>query len=262
MTEQYLDDADVGLLLEQMRGEAMAQGVHADALVDAGAPCGFVYGAVELPHGEGRAGNLAGEQPCPRPLDQPPAPQQVEQWLRQHHVTVLVALALIDPDQHAGAVDIADLERDDFGGAQSGAVGDAQRGLVLDVRGRCQQPGHFLGTQHDRQPPRLAGEHDVFDHLTSPQRDFEEEAQGRHGGIHAGNAEAAGCEVQLITADVLDARPVGRMTEECGEVLDGTDVASLSLGPELADGHVVDHPLAQRAYGLVGHGGLLSWVRL
>jgi hypothetical protein len=52
------------------------------------------------------------------------------------------------------------------------------------------------------------------------------------------------------------------MAKERGEVLDGADVASLSFGPELADGHVVDHPLAQRAYGLIGHGGLLSWVRL
>ena len=52
------------------------------------------------------------------------------------------------------------------------------------------------------------------------------------------------------------------MAKERGEVLDGPDVASLSFGPELADGHVFDHPLAQRAYGRVGHGGLLSWVRL
>jgi len=82
VTEQYLDDADIGLLLEQMRGEAMPQGVHADALVDPGASCGVVYGAVELPHGEGRAVNSAGKQPLPRPLDQPPPSQQIEQLLR------------------------------------------------------------------------------------------------------------------------------------------------------------------------------------
>ena len=154
-----------------------------------------MYGAVELPHGEGGAGDLAGKQPPPWLFDQPPAPQQVEQRLRQHHIAVLMALALIDPDQHAAAVDVADPERDDFGGAKAGAVGDAQSGLVLDVRGLRQQPGDFLGTQHDGQPPRLAGEHDVFDHFASPQGDFEEEAQSRHGGVHAGNTETAGCEV-------------------------------------------------------------------
>jgi hypothetical protein len=52
------------------------------------------------------------------------------------------------------------------------------------------------------------------------------------------------------------------MAEEIGKVLDGPDVASLSLWPDLADGHIFDHAPAQWAYGLVGHGGLLSWVRL
>jgi hypothetical protein len=59
--------------------------------------------------------------------------------LRQHHVSVLAALALLDANDHAGAFDVPDLERDDFGGAQSRAVGDAQRRLVLEARRRIQQ---------------------------------------------------------------------------------------------------------------------------
>jgi len=50
--------------------------------------------------------------------------------------------------------------------------------------------------------------------------------------------------------------------QERAEVLDGTDVARLGFWPKLADGHIIDHAPAQWAYGLVGHGGLLSWVRL
>src|SRR5258708_2450745 len=83
-----------------------------------------------------------------------------------------------------------------------------------------------------------------------------------HGRVHAGNAEAAGREAELIAADVFDGCPVGRVSKERGEVLDGADVARLSFWPELADGHIFDHAPAQWADGSVGHGGLLSWVRL
>jgi len=40
----------------------------------------------------------------------PPEPQQFQQLRRQHGIAVLASLALLDPNQHARAVDIADLE--------------------------------------------------------------------------------------------------------------------------------------------------------
>ena len=40
----------------------------------------------------------------------PPEPQQFQQLRRQHGIAVLASLALFDPDQHARAVDVADLE--------------------------------------------------------------------------------------------------------------------------------------------------------
>ena len=40
----------------------------------------------------------------------PPQPQQFQQLRRQHGVAVLASLALLDADQHARAVDVADLE--------------------------------------------------------------------------------------------------------------------------------------------------------
>src|ERR1700719_5278473 len=58
---------------------------------------------------------------------------------RQHHVAVLAAFAVLHPDQHALTVDIGDLEGDYFGRAQAGAVGHAQRRLVLESRRRIEQ---------------------------------------------------------------------------------------------------------------------------
>ena len=48
MAEQRLDDADIDTVLEQVGGEAVAQGVRADALVDIGGLSRFDDDTVEL----------------------------------------------------------------------------------------------------------------------------------------------------------------------------------------------------------------------
>ena len=53
----------------------------------------------------------------------PPRAQALEQQRRQHGVAILVALALFNAQDHALAVDIADLQRNDFAGTQSRTVG-------------------------------------------------------------------------------------------------------------------------------------------
>src|SRR3546814_1192594 len=46
---------------------------------------------------------------------------------------ILPSRSLFDADQHAGAVDIIDLEAHDLRHTQAGAIGNAERGLVLDA---------------------------------------------------------------------------------------------------------------------------------
>ena len=48
-------------------------------------------------------------------------------------MTVSLALALLDAQQHALAFDVGNLEVGDLGHAQAGTIGDAERGLVLDT---------------------------------------------------------------------------------------------------------------------------------
>ena len=57
-------------------------------------------------------------QPCGRTAFHQGA-QQREQMRRQHDVAVFAALALLDADDHVLTVDVADLQRDHFGGAQT-----------------------------------------------------------------------------------------------------------------------------------------------
>src|SRR3546814_13548872 len=64
MTEQHLDDADIDAILEQVRGEAVAQGVRSDTLVDIrGLGC-LDDDPLELARTDRRRSALAREEPA------------------------------------------------------------------------------------------------------------------------------------------------------------------------------------------------------
>jgi hypothetical protein len=86
--------------------------------------------------------------------DAPPDAQAFEQHGREHGVAILVPFALFDAQGHALAVDVADLECNDLTGPQSGAVGERQGGLVLEVASGSNQAADFLAAQHHRQLAR------------------------------------------------------------------------------------------------------------
>src|ERR1700682_6416730 len=131
-SEQHLDHSDIDVLLEKVSGEAVPQGVERYALVDLGPMGSGMAGAIELARRQ-RVHPVLSRKPTAlwscRP---PPGAQQFEQMWRQHHVAVFAAFALFDADYHPFAIDVADLERDHFGGAQTSPVGHAQRRLVLE----------------------------------------------------------------------------------------------------------------------------------
>src|SRR3954453_18713088 len=88
-------------------------------------------GAIELTRRHRLHAVAPWEQPALRPRRPPPGAQQFEQMRRQHHVAVFAAFALIDANDHALAVDVADLERDHLGGAQTRPVGHATLSAAL-----------------------------------------------------------------------------------------------------------------------------------
>src|SRR5213080_2154204 len=57
------------------------------------------------------------KQPALRSRRLPPGTQQFEEMRIQHHVAVFAAFALLDANDHAFAIDVADLERDHLSGA-------------------------------------------------------------------------------------------------------------------------------------------------
>jgi len=72
-------------------------------------------------------------------------------------VAILAALAHLDTDQHALRIDVADPQHHHLGTAQTGAVGDAERGLVLETgAGRSfKQPSNLIRREHPRQLARI-----------------------------------------------------------------------------------------------------------
>ena len=106
-------------------------------------------------------------------------------------------------EQHALAVDIADLQRHDLGDAQSRAIGGAERGLVLRPWRRLQKARHLFRAQDHRDLARLGDERQRLDRIGPVERDGEEEAQRRDRAVDGRRAHAGPGQVQLVAAQVL-----------------------------------------------------------
>src|ERR1700689_4771785 len=117
--EQDLDDADIDAVLEEMGGETVPQCVRSDPLGDLRGLCRLDDDAMELPGADWLHGVLSRKQPTVAMHhallvpDLPPLTQQGEQICREHGIAIPATLATLDPEQHALAVDIGDLERRD-----------------------------------------------------------------------------------------------------------------------------------------------------
>src|SRR5208337_1310267 len=78
------------------------------------------------------------------------------------------------------------------------------------------------------------------------------------GGVDRSGAGLLLRHMQLITTKILARRRIRRPAEEGREHSHVPNVVPLGVFGEPARRHVVNHALAQRADGLVGHGKLLS----
>src|SRR5215472_5095665 len=193
VSEQNLDDANIGLLLQKMRGKAVPQRMNADTLGDAGTPGCQANDPMQLartrmlPAVAGKQPGLTGRHPALLARDAPPFAQYLKQDGRENDVPILLALALLDPDEHPVTIDIGELERDDLRGSQAGGISQAQDRPVLDVRRRGEQPTDLLRAQNNGQATRLAGRDELLGKIVAFQCDLEEEPQGSGadvGGSH------------------------------------------------------------------------------
>src|SRR6266851_8431691 len=174
-SEQDLDHTNIDVLLEQVGGEAVSQRVRCHPIGQPSQLGGHVAGAVELARGHRVDAVAAGEHPHWGMRDAPPVAQQLQQLRRQLGLAILVAFALLHAEYHAPGINIADLQRDHLHGPQTGAVGNAERRLMLGSGCGLQQAQHLFGREHARQFARLVDEHETARRLRPVERHLEEE---------------------------------------------------------------------------------------
>src|SRR5437868_11645836 len=97
VSEQNLDDPNIGLLLQEMGGKAVPQCVNADAFGNAGTPCCQANDPVELarthmlPAVARKQPGLAGSHPSFLARHAPPVAQQLKKVRRENDIPVLLA---------------------------------------------------------------------------------------------------------------------------------------------------------------------------
>src|SRR6516164_2964543 len=105
-----------GHLADRADGEAVPQRMNADTLGDAGTPGCQANDPMQLartrmlPAVAGKQPGLNGRHPALLARDAPPLMQYLKQDGRENGVSILLALALLDPDEHPVTIDIGELE--------------------------------------------------------------------------------------------------------------------------------------------------------
>src|SRR5436305_7894906 len=246
VSEQNLDDADIGFLLQEVGGKAVPQRMNADALGDAGTPRCQANDPMQLartrmlPAVAGKQPGLTGRHPSLFARNAPPFAQYLEKDGRENDIPILFALALFDPDDHPVTIDIGELERHDLRGSQAGGISQAQDRLVLDVYRRSEQPTDLFRAENNGQAARLAGRDEFLGKIVALQRDLEEEPQGSGTDVDGRYRRPDRRQPQLIAMNILGGSLVGRTAQKIGKSFDVADIVELGLEAKPADRHVLD----------------------
>src|ERR1700733_12693931 len=126
-----------------MHREGVAQRVRRDRFADAVLAPHDATGVLDGRWGDRLSWDVAGEQPLLGTGSAPIVAQKVEQCGREHDVSVLASLALLDTDHHALAVDRAWLQTHRLRDAQSGGVADSEDDALLEALNRVEEVGDF-----------------------------------------------------------------------------------------------------------------------
>ena len=105
-------------------------------------------GLLECRRRQGRWPVARREQPGPGPRDLPILPHQLQDARGPWHEAVIAPLAIRDPNQHAGGVDIGYLQARAFRQAHTTGIDHAQAHLGLPVVDQPEHVPDLLNAQH------------------------------------------------------------------------------------------------------------------
>lgn len=141
MAHVALDDAQVDSGFEEVGGVGMTKRVNGDSFFsDGGIKLGAAKGALDTAFGHGSlslcgacaASTESREDKARMAVSRPIAAQQLKSGLRQRDVAILSALAAVDMDHHARAIDIGDFEMEPFVKSQAAGIDGGEVGIILE----------------------------------------------------------------------------------------------------------------------------------
>ena len=237
MAEVDLDLAQVLALLQQMRGIGVAQGMDVRRLFDAAGFEGEAEDALQRgpTHGlGGRPGTPAavafgGKEPLRMTMGFPLLAQPQQRALGQRDITILIALAGADMQEHPFGVDVADLETQTFTQAQAARVDGDQANAMIQGGHRRQETAHFARREHDRKFELGIGPGQLQFVGPNPlERFFPEDFEGANGlGARRAGDLLVGLEMNAILTDLLGGNQLGRFGVELTELADAGVVRRL-----------------------------------
>src|SRR6516165_5120505 len=99
--------------------------------------------------GDMPARDVAGKQPVLWPLHWPPSTQDLQEFRREHHIPIFLPFALLDPQDHALAIDRGWGERNGLGDAQACGIAGGQDGAMFPAPDAVKKLNDFLGAEDD-----------------------------------------------------------------------------------------------------------------
>jgi hypothetical protein len=228
VAEVDLDLAEVLPLLEQVRGVTVAQRVDMRGLFHAAGIEGEAEGALQRGAAhrfEGGAGPLTamafgGKEPRGMAVGFPLLAQQPERAFGQRDITVLIALASADVQEHAFGINVADLKAQPLAQAQAAGVNEDQTDPMIQ-RGHLRQDAAHFGSREDHRQFELgigAGQLE-FERPDAFEGFFPEDLEGADGlGAGLAGDFLFGLEMDAILAELLGADQVWGFGVELAEL--------------------------------------------
>lgn len=186
--------------------------------------------------------------------------QEFQRALGQRHVTVLVALAAADVEEHATGVNVAHLQLEPFAQPEAAGIDRGQGDAVIEGGHALEEAAHFGGGEDDGQL-ELGISADQC-HLGRPgtaQGFLPEEfdgAEGLGGGLPGDLLD--GLEMKEVLAELLGADLIGRAIEVLAQLPDTGEVGLLGAGTDGQELQVVGEGMED----CVGDGLFLCMVVL
>lgn len=246
VAHQDLDGAQIFARFQEVRRKAMAQGMHAALLADAGFAFGLPIDFLETTFGQGFRQATARKEPDGRPIHFPVRAQLRQQRLGQERVAVFVAFALFDSDGHALAVDIGDFQTNDFAQTQPGVVSGHEHDAVFGIWGGGEEVPDFLDTQDFGQTLGVSARRQTEFSLGTAERGAVEEFQARGDQVAGAPGKLALVEqVQEIIQNPFFLDLIGRLVIVFGQPSDRPEIGLLGPIGQPPELHVANHPLSQ-----------------